>query len=169
MQPWCIHANSHKPLVLLWINLVVLLNELSRAHLPARDLQGNTPHAHLEPSNHTLYPHTTPHMTSHHTSHPNSIHHAQTPAQTTQTHLLHTSHKHPTAQKITSFLRAVDSAMRESFCAASCLRFSLRGASSSSSAWDFPSAADSYSAEHRKDNLTGAIHRHCPPPVTGAV
>ena len=37
---YCIHGNSHKPLVLLGVNLVVLLNELSGARLPARDLQG---------------------------------------------------------------------------------------------------------------------------------
>ena len=102
MQPWCIHSNSHKPLVLLWVNLVVLLNELSRAHLPTRDLHGHTPHphnckycncfpectytpshctlyphTHLAPSHHTLHPHTTPctltsHLTCPHTT-PNTL------------------------------------------------------------------------------------------------
>ena len=61
------------------------------------------------------------------------------------THTAYTTSAHPSAQEITSFLRAVDSAMRESFCAVSCLVLSLSGASSSSSSWDFFSAADSYS------------------------
>ena len=72
MPPWCIHGNSHKPLVLLWVNLVVLLNELSRTHLPTRDLHRNNPHAHnckycncfpectYTPSHCTLYLHTAP-------------------------------------------------------------------------------------------------------------
>ena len=186
---YCIHGNSHKPLVLLGVNLVVLLNELSGARLPARDLQGTrnckTPswnlylsssvHTHTgvhwgggteaftptqtpwkiyhvlsmlvlisiqtfcfyarppnfwnlniahsrktskystvthfhttlqTPPVHLRHPHTTPY-TQQHISHPNSTS-QHTSHNTTPSHT-------PTPQKITSFLRAVDSAMRESF------------------------------------------------------
>ena len=123
MQHWCIHGNSHKPLVLLWVNLVVLLNELSRAHLPTRDLHGNTPHAHnckycncfpectytpshctctltshLVPSNCTLYPHT--HLApSHHTLHPHTTpctltSHLTCPHTTPNTLTAHVTHTH---------------------------------------------------------------------------
>ena len=137
-QLYCIHGNSHKSLVLLRVNLVVLLNELRSACLPARNLQGNIQAHRIVKhlcTTYTQLPQCT-HTPSHHTSHPLTPPH---------THTAYTTSAHPSAQEITSFLRAVDSAMRESFCAVSCLVLSLSGASSSSSSWDFFSAADSYS------------------------